>query len=96
MNLNIESRHACPAGIGQISSPVLRLNMIQWPNSKVCLNDVLKGNAEPIQVDENGDLVSGAMNVLKYKANEPQAEFVEVSVAEGAELPPTSDYLIAA
>lgn len=75
---------------------VLVFDEVTWTNSKVTLTDVLRGNDEPIQVNKLGELVSGEINLLKYKALNPQAQTLEVSIAGYSQLPPISEISLAA
>lgn len=72
-------------------APILVLDEIKWAPIKVSLSDVLKGNDEPIQVNKDGELVSGVINLLRLKALNPQLEFVEVTIVGDSQLPPISE-----
>ena len=74
--------------IGQSEKPVLVLDEVSWATSKVSLSDVLMGNDEPIQVNKVGEVVSGEVNLLKFKALNPQAISIEVSIVGNSNLPP--------
>jgi hypothetical protein len=77
--------------VGRGNRILLALDDVKWTASKVALSDVLKGNDEPIQVNKLGDLVSGEINLLRYKALNPQAQTIEVSMAGNTQLPPISE-----
>ena len=77
-------------------SPILVLDEIKWAPIKVSLSDVLKGNDEPIQVNKDGELVCGVINLLRLKALNPQLEFVEVTIVGDSQLPPISEVSSAA
>jgi hypothetical protein len=82
--------------VGRGNRIVLAFEDVKWTASKVSLNEVLKGNNEPIQINKVGDLVSGEMNLLRYKALNPQAQTIEVSMAGHTHLPPISEISVAA
>lgn len=71
--------------------PVLEFEEVNWTTSRVSLSEVIKGNDEPIQINKAGDLVSGEINLLRFKALNPQAPSIEVSVVGYSQLPPISE-----
>ena len=77
--------------IGRSDNPVLVFEEVTWATSKVSLSDVLIGNDEPIQVNKVGELVSGEINLLRFKALNPQAPSIEVSMVGYSQLPPISE-----
>lgn len=81
---------------GVNAKSVLNFDEVDWPMSKVTLYDVLKGNDEPIQVNKDGELVSGVINLLRLKALNPQLEFIEVTIVGESQLPPISEVSSAA
>ena len=80
--------------VGRGNRIVLALEDVKWTASKVSLSDVLKGNDEPIEINKLGDLVSGEINLLRYKALNPQAQTIEVSMAGLTQLPPISEFSV--
>lgn len=78
------------------SKAMLRLQKVAWPSLSVSLSDVLKGNEEPIQVNKDGEIVSGLINLLRLKALNPQLEFIEVTIVGDSQLPPISEVSTAA
>lgn len=70
--------------------PVLAFEEVNWTTSRVSLSEVISGNDEPIQINKAGDLVSGEINLLRFKALNPQAQTIEVSVVGHSQLPPIS------
>lgn len=73
------------------SKVMLRLQKVAWPSLIVSLSDVLKGNEEPIQVNKDGEIVSGVINLLRLKALNPKLEFIEVTIVGDSQLPPISE-----
>lgn len=71
--------------------PVLEFEEVNWTTSRVSLSEVIKGNDEPIQINKAGDLVSGEINLLRFKALNPQVPSIEVSVVGYSQLPPISE-----
>ena len=67
---------------------ILDLDEIKWAPIKVSLSDVLKGNDEPIQVNKDGELVCGVINLLRLKALNPKLELIEVTMVGNSLLPP--------
>jgi hypothetical protein len=82
--------------VGRGEKTILTFDDVTWTTSRVALNDVLKGNDEPIQVNKLGDVVSGEINLLRFKAHNPQAQTIEVSIAGHSQLPPISEISVAA
>jgi hypothetical protein len=82
--------------VGRDDKTVLAFEEVTWTTSKVSLSDVLKGNDEPIQVNKVGDLVSGEINLLRFKALNPQAQKIKVSIVGHSQLPPISEISVAA
>ena len=75
----------------RVDKPVLAFDEVNWTTSRVSLSEVIKGNDEPIQINKAGDLVSGEINLLRFKALNPQAPSIEVSVVGYSQLPPISE-----
>ena len=82
--------------VSQKVKPVLVFDEVSWPTSKISLCDVLNGNDEPIQVNKSGEVVSGEVNLLKFKALNPRAISIEVSIVENSHLPPLFEFSDAA
>lgn len=75
---------------------VVVLDEVSWPSLKISLTDVLMGDEESIQIDRTGELVGGVVNLLKFKALNPEAQSIEVSVVGQSELPFLTNVLVAA
>ena len=78
------------------SKRVLRFKKVEWPKSKISLDEVMADEGRSVKVDMEGTLVCGLSTLLKFKALHPTEQSMEVFVVGDDELPSSNEIEVAA
>lgn len=81
---------------GAVSKRVLRFKKVEWPKSKISLDEVMADAGHSVKVDIEGKIVCGLLTLLKFKALHPTENSMEVIVVGDDELPSFNEIEVAA